>query len=296
MRKWPVHSSGRWKRDDHDSEDDDTDGGNKNTTPQGPVQVTSRTTWHKEETPTTISVATPSVLTNKANKEEVDVAVILVPLLFSLLLLAVFILCHIYKIRIKATWKQAMLQLKNGRNYESNTDEITKENIQVCVHNSAYSLNDKEVVVSSLPPMVPAEQTPVILDNNYSVLNRENDAENCRAKNPSNTSEYDLLNHSKRASSEENTSGNFYNTADPVLNIGEQESTYDKANEGTNMYMYTGICQPKFNSAANQDIYSKTDQGNDYNRAIQRTNIRNEDQINHYSSANHSNIYSSANQ
>lgn len=38
----------------------DTDGGNKNTTPQGPVQVTSRTTWHKEETPTTISVATPS--------------------------------------------------------------------------------------------------------------------------------------------------------------------------------------------------------------------------------------------
>lgn len=187
-------------------------------------------------------------------------------------------------------------QLKNGRNYESNTDEITKENIQVCVHNSAYSLNDKEVVVSSLPPMVPAEQTPVILDNNYSVLNRENDAENCRAKNPSNTSEYDLLNHSKRASSEENTSGNFYNTADPVLNIGEQESTYDKANEGTNMYMYTRIGQPKFNSAANQDIYSKTDQGNDYNRAIQRTNIRNEDQINHYSSANHSNIYSSANQ
>lgn len=52
-----------------------------------------------------------SVLTNKANKEEVDVAVILVPLLFSLLLLAVFILCHIYKIRIKATWKQAMLQV-----------------------------------------------------------------------------------------------------------------------------------------------------------------------------------------
>lgn len=185
-----------------------------------------------------------------------------------------------------------MFQLKNGRNYESNTDDITKENIQVCVHNSAYSLNDK-VVVSSLPPKVTAKQTH---DNNYSVLNRENDAENYRTKNPCNTSEYDLLNHSKKASTEENTSGNFYNTADPVLNTGDQESAYDKANEGTNMYVYPRVGQSQFINAANQDIYSKTDQGNDdYSRAIQGTNIRNEDQTNHYSSANDSNIYSSAN-
>lgn len=60
---------------------------------------------------TVLSFLLISVLTNKANKEDVDVAVILVPVLFSLLLLAVFILCLIYKIRINAIWKQTILQV-----------------------------------------------------------------------------------------------------------------------------------------------------------------------------------------
>lgn len=290
MRKIPVHSYRRWKRDE--SDDDDSDEGNKNTTPQITVRVTSTATVNKEDSTTAISVVSPSVLTNKANKEDVDVAVILVPVLFSLLLLAVFILCLIYKIRINAIWKQTMLQ--NGRKFKSNTDDITKENIRVCVHNSGY---DKEVVLSSLPLEVPTKQTPVISDNNYSVLNRENDTKNYRAKNHSITSEYDLLNQSKRATSVENYSGNFYNTADPVLNTGDQECAYDKANEVDKMYMYTRVGQSKFNSAANQDIYSRMNQENDdYSMTTQGIDKSNEDQTSYYSSANHSTIYSTANQ
>lgn len=132
--------------------------------------------------------------------------------------------------------------MKNGRKFKSNTDDITEENIRVCVHNSGY---DKEVVLSSLPLEVPTKQTPVISDNNYSVLNRENDTKNYRAKNHSITSEYDLLNQPKRASSVENYSGNFYNTADPVLNTGDQECAYDKANEVDKMYTYTRVGQSK---------------------------------------------------
>lgn len=184
--------------------------------------------------------------------------------------------------------------MKNGRKFKSNTDDITKENIRVCVHNSGY---DKEVVLSSLPLEVPTKQTPVISDNNYSVLNRENDTKNYRAKNHSITSEYDLLNQSKRASSVENYSGNFYNTADPVLNTGDQECAYDKANEVDKMYMYTRVGQSKFNSAANQDIYSRMNQENDdYSMTTQGIDKSNEDQTSYYSSANHSTIYSTANQ
>lgn len=184
--------------------------------------------------------------------------------------------------------------MKNGRKFKSNTDDITKENIRVCVHNSGY---DKEVVLSSLPLEVPTKQTPVISDNNYSVLNRENDTKNYRAKNHSITSEYDFLNQSKRASSVENYSGNFYNTADPVLNTGDQECAYDKANEVDKMYMYTRVGQSKFNSAANQDIYSRMNQENDdYSMTTQGIDKSNEDQTSYYSSANHSTIYSTANQ
>lgn len=60
--------------------------------------------------------------------------------------------------------------------------------------------------------------------------------------------------------------------------------------------MYTRVGQSKFNSAANQDIYSRMNQENDdYSMTTQGIDKSNEDQTSYYSSANHSTIYSTAN-
>lgn len=56
-----------------------------------------------------------------------------------------------------------------------------------------------------------ARQNTASPNDNYNVLKRENNTHNNLdpAKNPCNISEYDLLNHSKRASSVEDISGNY---------------------------------------------------------------------------------------
>lgn len=124
-----------------------------------------------------------------------------------------------------------------------------------------------------------ARQKTVSPEDNYNVLNRENNTNNNldQANNPSNISEYDLLNHSKRASLVENFSANLYHTTDPVFIEANHENTYDTA------------CQSNL-------VYSSVNVGNNNSSAIQGPdNYSMATQIDNNSEANQTNVYSSAN-
>lgn len=132
--------------------------------------------------------------------------------------------------------------------------------------------------MSSLPANMAARQNTASPNDNYNVLKRENNTHNNLdpAKNPCNISEYDLLNHSKRASSVEDISGNLYHTADAVFSEGNHENTYDTASQSN---VYSCANAGNINSSANQ----RTD---DYSVATQIANNNEVNQTSVYSSVN----------
>lgn len=169
-------------------------------------------------------------------------------------------------------------QLQGKRGFNSHTVGESSQRVTHSVYNSAYSFIDHDVIVSSLPANMTERQNTISANDHYNVLNRENNTHNNLdpAKNSSNTSEYDLLNHSKRASSVENISGNLYHTADAVFSKGTHENTYDTASQSN---VYSCANAGNINSSANQST-------NDYSVATQVANSSQVNQTNVYSSVN----------
>lgn len=218
-------------------------------------------------------------LNNRASQNAIGAPVILASVLFSVFLLAVVFLCLIYKTRIKNVWKQKVKQqLQGKRGFNSHTVGESSQRVTHSVYNSAYSFIEHDVIVSSLPANMTERQNTISANDHYNVLNRENNTHNNLdpAKNPSNTSEYDLLNHSKRASSVENISGNLYHTADAVFSKSTHENTYDTASQSN---VYSCANAGNFNSSANQST-------DDYSVATQVANSSEVNQTNVYSSVN----------
>lgn len=100
-----------------------------------------------------------------------------------------------------------------------------------------------------------ARQNTASPNDNYNVLKRENNTHNNLdpAKNPCNISEYDLLNHSKRASSVEDISGNLYHTADAVFSEGNHENTTQQVNQ-----MFTAVLMQEILIAAQTKVRTIT--------------------------------------
>lgn len=169
-------------------------------------------------------------------------------------------------------------QLQGKRGFNSHTVGESSQRVTHSVYNSAYSFIEHDVIVSSLPANMTERQNTISANDHYNVLNRENNTHNNLdpAKNPSNTSEYDLLNHSKRASSVENISGNLYHTADAVFSKSTHENTYDTASQSN---VYSCANAGNFNSSANQST-------DDYSVATQVANNSEVNQTNVYSSVN----------
>lgn len=231
----------------------------------------------------TSTMSTPqegtSDLYNTASQNAIRVPVILASVLFSVFLLAVVFLCLFYKTRIKKVWKQKVKQqLRGNRGLHSHTVSVSGQNVTYSVFNSEYSFIDNDVIVSSLPANMPARQNTASPNDNYNVLKRENNTHNNLdpAKNPCNISEYDLLNHSKRASSVEDISGNLYHTADAVFSEGNHENTYDTASQSN---VYSCANAGNINSSANQST-------DDYSVATQIANNNEVNQTSVYSSVN----------
>ena len=168
------------------------------------------------------------------------------------------------------------------RGLNSNTDTITgRTDNPNSVYNAAYAVIENEVIVSSLPAGVWIQQRSV-LDESYSVLNRENNV-SCNELNVSdNSPQYDLLKHNKRASTSISHDTNVYSSANPANCQTADQEDYSTANVG-GVYSTAnpgGACS----TANSGSAYSSVNPGGAYSSA------------NWASGANHGNVYSFENQ